>query len=179
MKFTRSGACVAMALAGIGFGGPGAARASAAAGNGGAAGGARQVVGCTGGSGAAITSGPRSRPVVALTFDDGPSTTYTPAILSILNRLHASATFFEEGRHVAGSEALMRQILASGDEIGNHSFDHPRFPGYRELAATNRRIEEGNGFTPGLFPPPHGLVDAKVAVAAQRTHLPTFLPGVD
>ncbi len=179
MKFTRSGACVAMALAAIGFGGPGVDRASSAAGNGGTPVGARQVVGCTGGSGAAITSGPRSRPVVALTFDDGPSTTYTPAILSILNRLHASATFFEEGRHVAGNEALMRQILASGDEIGNHSFDHPRFPGYRELAATNRRIEEATGFTPCLFRPPYGLVDAKVAVAAQRTHLQTILWDVD
>ena len=46
------------------------------------------------------------------------------------DRLGAHATFFEEGRHVAGREALMRQILAAGDEIGNHSFHHPVDPGF-------------------------------------------------
>jgi peptidoglycan/xylan/chitin deacetylase (PgdA/CDA1 family) len=141
--------------------------------------GARQVVGCTSDTGAVVDHGPRSRPIVALTFDDGPSTTYTPAILAILNRLHASATFFEEGRHVAHREALMRQILASGDEIGNHSFDHPRDPGYGELAETNRRIRAATGFTPCLFRPPYGLVDAKVASAARRNHLQTVLWDVD
>jgi peptidoglycan-N-acetylglucosamine deacetylase len=170
---------VALALAAIGLGSPGTDRATSSNGNGGTPVGTRQVVGCTGGTGATVDHGPRSRPVVALTFDDGPSTTYTPAILSILNRLHASATFFEEGRHVAHREALMRQILASGDEIGNHSFDHPLDPGFGELAETNRRIRAATGFTPCLFRPPYGLVDSKVASAARRTRLRTILWDVD
>ena len=168
-----------LALVAIGPGGFGADRASSSSGNGGTPVGARQVVGCTDGAGGTVAHGPRSRPVVALTFDDGPSTTYTPAILATLNRLHASATFFEEGRHVARREALMRQILASGDEIGNHSFDHPLDPGYGELAETNRRIHAATGFTPCLFRPPYGLVDAKVASAARRNRLRTILWDVD
>ena len=164
VKVTKFG--LVLAALGLGLGSLGAAPASSSTGNGGTPAGSRTVVGCTGGGGAPVTHGPRSRPVVALTFDDGPSAAYTPQILSILNRLHASATFFEEGRHVAGNEALMRQILASGDEIGNHSFDHPRYPGYGELASTNSRIREATGFTPCLFRPPYGLIDANVESAA-------------
>ncbi|HVC08066.1 MAG TPA: polysaccharide deacetylase family protein [Solirubrobacterales bacterium] len=139
----------------------------------------RIVVGCTAGRGGPLMQGPRSRRVVALTFDDGPSALYTPNVLAILNRLHASATFFEEGRHVAGNEALMRQILASGDEIGNHSFNHPEYPGYRELASTNKRIRAATGFTPCLFRPPYGLIDTKVESAARRTWLRMVLWDVD
>lgn len=93
---------------------------------------------------------------VALTFDDGPSRTQTPAILETLERLGARATFFEEGRHVRGREPLMRQILAFGDEIGNHSFHHPVDPGEVELASTQTAIREATGFTPCLFRPPYG-----------------------
>ena len=168
-----------LAALGLGLGSLGAASASSSTGNGGTPAGSRTVVGCTGGDGAPVTHGPHSRPVVALTFDDGPSAAYTPQILAILNRLHASATFFEEGRHVAGNEALMRQILASGDEIGNHSFDHPRYPGYGELASTNSRIREATGFTPCPFRPPYGLIDANVESAARRTRLQTVLWDVD
>jgi peptidoglycan/xylan/chitin deacetylase (PgdA/CDA1 family) len=135
-------------------------------------------VGCTGASPGIVRSGPPG-PEVALTFDDGPSVLYTPRVLSILNRLHARATFFEEGRHVAGREELMRRILRSHDEIGNHSFHHPRDPGYRELAATDRAIRKATGFTPCLFRPPYGLIDPKVTAAARRAHLKTVLWSVD
>ncbi len=138
-----------------------------------------RLVGCTSTSAGPVDHGSPSRPVVALTFDDGPSLTYTPRILSILNRLHARATFFEEGRHVPHREALMRHILASGDEIGNHSFTHPRDPGYGQLRGTNRRIEAATGFTPCLFRPPYGLIDTKVVSAARRNHLEMILWSVD
>jgi peptidoglycan/xylan/chitin deacetylase (PgdA/CDA1 family) len=141
--------------------------------------GAREPVGCTSRPGAVAANGPRSRNEVALTFDDGPSLMQTPAILATLERLHARATFFEEGDHVQGREALMRQILAAGDEIGNHSFDHPLDPGYGELAATDRRIRAATGFEPCLFRPPYGLLDARVAAAALRNRLATVLWDVN
>jgi peptidoglycan/xylan/chitin deacetylase (PgdA/CDA1 family) len=132
-------------------------------------------------SAAGHVSGPvaRSGREVALTFDDGPSVTQTPAILATLERLHAKATFFELGRHVEGREALMIQILADGDEIGNHSFHHPRYPGYGELAATNRRIRAATGFEPCLFRPPYGLIDPRVTAAARRAGLEMVLWSVD
>ena len=135
--------------------------------------------GCRSSAGTVVTSGSATSQQVALTFDDGPSVTQTPAILAILNRLHVHATFFELGRHVAGREELMDEILVSGDEIGNHSYHHPEYPGYGELAATNQRIDEATGFTPCLFRPPYGLVDGRVLSAAGREHLELVLWSVD
>lgn len=131
-------------------------------------------IGCTSHPGASVSKGPR-RPVVALTFDDGPSATQTPAILSTLDSMHAHATFFEEGRHVDGREELMRQILAAGDEIGNHSYHHPHDPGLAELTSTDAAIRAATGFTPCLFRPPYGLVNAKVEAAALDQRLQTIL----
>lgn len=144
-----------------------------------AAGGGREPIGCASHPGRTVSEGPAGAREVALTFDDGPSATQTPAILETLNRLDARATFFEEGRHVVGREALMREILLDGDEIGNHSFDHPHHPGFGELASTNRRIREATGFEPCLFRPPYGLVDPRVAEAAVRNHLETILWTID
>jgi peptidoglycan-N-acetylglucosamine deacetylase len=131
-------------------------------------------IGCTSEPGAIVSAGPR-RPEVALTFDDGPSETQTPAILTTLDSMDAHATFFEEGRHVAGREELMRQILDAGDEIGNHSYHHPHDPGRRELASTDAAIRAATGFTPCLFRPPYGLVNAKVEAAALGQRLQTIL----
>jgi peptidoglycan/xylan/chitin deacetylase (PgdA/CDA1 family) len=138
-----------------------------------------EPTGCVSRPGAVASHGAGSSRDVALTFDDGPSLAQTPAILSTLDRLNAKATFFELGRHVSGREALMSQIVASGDEIGNHSYHHPRYPGYGELAATDRRIRAATGFEPCLFRPPYGLIDPKVASAARRAGLEMVLWSVD
>jgi peptidoglycan-N-acetylglucosamine deacetylase len=135
-------------------------------------------VGCTSRPGSIVTAGPR-RPVVALTFDDGPSTTQTAAILTTLDSMGAHATFFEEGRHVAGREDLMRAILDAGDEIGNHSYHHPHDPGLGELTSTDEAIRAATGFTPCLFRPPYGLIDPKVEAAALEQHLQTILWTLD
>jgi peptidoglycan-N-acetylglucosamine deacetylase len=151
-----------------------------------------EPVGCTSRVGAIVREGPRpgrlAGPLgvpppapkeVALTFDDGPSLTQTPAILEALVAFGAHATFFEEGRHVAGREALMRQILAAGDEIGNHSFHHPVDPGAAELASTNVAIRSATGFEPCLFRPPYGEVDARVEAAARANGLEMVLWTLD
>jgi peptidoglycan/xylan/chitin deacetylase (PgdA/CDA1 family) len=119
----------------------------------------KEPFGCTSTAGEIAregTAAAKAANEVALTFDDGPSRSQTPAILETLERLGARATFFEEGRHVRGREPLMRQILAFGDEIGNHSFHHPVDPGEAELASTQTAIREATGFTPCLFRPPYG-----------------------
>jgi peptidoglycan-N-acetylglucosamine deacetylase len=135
----------------------------------------REPVGCTSRPGSLVSTGPAGARDVALTFDDGPSSVQTPEIVETLARLGARGTFFEEGRHVAGHEALMRQMLLNGDEIGNHSFDHPHYPGFEELASTDRLIRGATGFEPCLFRPPYGLVDGTDAAAALDNRLETIL----
>lgn len=61
---------------------------------------------------------------VALTFDDGPSK-YTPQYLAILKQYGAHATFFDVGQWAKLYPQYERDVIAAGDEIGNHSWDHP------------------------------------------------------
>lgn len=130
--------------------------------------------GCTSHPGAIVREGPAAAKAageVALSFDDGPSRSQTPAILEVLDRLGAHATFFEEGRHVRGRQPVMRQILALGDEIGNHSFHHPVDPGEAELASTQAAIRAATGFTPCLFRPPYGELNRTEEAAARANGL--------
>ncbi len=69
---------------------------------------------------------------IALTFDDGPDSRWTPAILDTLKSRHATATFFLIGQQVLGNYGLTRRILREGHEIGNHTFTHP------DLSRTSR-----------------------------------------
>jgi len=64
------------------------------------------------------------RNVLVLTFDDGPGSRLTPAILDILAEHNVKATFFLLGRNIARREAIVRQISAAGHEICSHGYDH-------------------------------------------------------
>jgi peptidoglycan-N-acetylglucosamine deacetylase len=57
---------------------------------------------------------------VAFTFDDGPDSVQTDAILEVLKANDAHATFFFVSSHVPGNEALLTRLVAQGHEIGNH-----------------------------------------------------------
>ena len=104
--------------------------------------------------------------MVALSFDDGPSP-YTRPLYETLLRYGVPATFFMIGERVSalverGEGALLREMIAHGMEIGNHSYNHPHdLPDEGEgaslqLELANREIERASGFTPCLFRPPYG-----------------------
>ena len=61
---------------------------------------------------------------IALTFDDGPGP-YTPAVLSVLEREHVPATFFEVGIAERYFHASTAAFVARGYPIGDHTEDHP------------------------------------------------------
>jgi len=65
--------------------------------------------------------------VLALTFDDGPGSRLTPAILKILAGYDAKATFFLLGRNIAGREGIVRQIAEQGHEICSHGYEHMHY----------------------------------------------------
>ncbi len=135
-------------------------------------------VGCTGGSAGEYRNGPRDRNVVALTFDDGPST-YTEAFLDVLREKHARGTFFEIGQEMPGREATMRRILREGDEIGDHTVNHVELPGYFQIAGAAARIRSATHFEPCLFRPPGGAVDSAVVGTAGGLGMETILWDVD
>ena len=70
---------------------------------------------------------PTQENVVALTFDDGPTLETTPAILDILARHGARATFFVLGENAARHPDLVRRIVTEGHALGIHGFYHAPF----------------------------------------------------
>ena len=108
-----------------------------------------------------VYRGTRTRPAIALTFDDGPSES-TPELLDILARHGASATFFQCGANVRRLSGIARDVASAGHEIGNHSDTHRRLYLrssnfiYRELAAAEQVIEQVTGVRPRLFRAPFG-----------------------
>jgi peptidoglycan-N-acetylglucosamine deacetylase len=105
--------------------------------------------------------GPRDRPAIALTFDDGPSES-TPELLEVLARHGAPATFFQCGANVERLPAVAREVLAAGHEIGNHSHTHPLLcfhsPAFidGELRRAQEAIARHTGATPAWFRAPFG-----------------------
>ena len=64
---------------------------------------------------------------VALTFDDGPDATTTPALLKELERLGIVSTHFVVGERAAATPTLARDIHAAGHLLANHGFQHESF----------------------------------------------------
>jgi peptidoglycan/xylan/chitin deacetylase (PgdA/CDA1 family) len=108
-------------------------------------------------------SGSRAVPArtIALTFDDGPDPTWTPRILAVLNQYHVPATFFEVSANIAKYPGIVRQIRASGSEIGLHTFTHVNLTEVsdtrvqQELSLTQLARADATGVTSDLLRPPY------------------------
>ncbi len=103
-----------------------------------------------------------SEKVVALTFDDGPTPDKTNQILQILAAEQIPATFFLIGREVQQHPQLVRQILAAGHQVGNHSFSHQRMifksPAFiaGEIEQTDKLLRDSGVDGVIYFRPPYG-----------------------
>jgi peptidoglycan/xylan/chitin deacetylase (PgdA/CDA1 family) len=71
-----------------------------------------------------IWSAPVTAPLAALTFDDGPTPDYTPRVLAALAAAGVTATFNVMGANAVAHPELLREIVAAGHEIGNHTWSH-------------------------------------------------------
>jgi peptidoglycan/xylan/chitin deacetylase (PgdA/CDA1 family) len=97
-----------------------------------------------------------TKPVVYLTFDDGPIPEITPWVLRILKDEDISATFFCVGENVMKYPEIYQQILDDGHSVGNHTYNH-----WQGIRKDNpdffSNIEKASGFIDSdLFRPPHG-----------------------
>ena len=117
---------------------------------------------------------PSARGVVALTYDDGPDPPYTDAILDVLERRDVRATFFVVGRAVAGARPTLRRMVADGDVIGNHTWDHAHLnllsaPAMQaEIERTDAAVFAATGRHTTLLRPPFGARDFAVIAQARR-----------
>jgi peptidoglycan/xylan/chitin deacetylase (PgdA/CDA1 family) len=109
---------------------------------------------------------------IALTFDDGPSASYTSQILDILEKYNAKATFFVNGYQLGTSKAaLLQRMVAMGCEIGNHTQDHKRMTElsaqelYEQIITVNDMVRRLCGYNITLLRPPGGHTSLAVMQA--------------
>ena len=110
---------------------------------------------------------------LALTFDDGPDPTSTPAVMAALGRLGWSATFFCLGPMVEAAPSLAAELVAAGHEVGVHGYDHGgairRGPAALrdDVVRTRDLIGAATGVSPTWYRPPYGELSLGSLVAAR------------
>lgn len=111
-------------------------------------------------------------PYIAITFDDGPNPETTPRLLKMLEQRGIKATFFVLGSRAVASPNIIKQMIAQGHEVANHSWDHPQLPKIpvaaadKQIGDTNAAIEQITGLKIRNVRPPYGAM-----TPALRAHL--------
>jgi peptidoglycan/xylan/chitin deacetylase (PgdA/CDA1 family) len=100
---------------------------------------------------------------LALTFDDGPNDPYTLQLLEVLSQYNVKATFFLIGKYVDQRPDIVREMVAAGHIVANHTYTHPNLicqsqtQFQEELSRCERTLGDavGENHAP-LFRPPFG-----------------------
>lgn len=124
---------------------------------------------------------------LAITFDDGPNPAITPKLLDLLEQHSARATFFLIGRFVRQCPEIVRETLARGHAIANHTETHPNLfwlgPAQirEEVRRCSEAIESAAGAAPKWFRPPFGMRNPWLAPELHKADLRaamwTLIPG--
>lgn len=106
-----------------------------------------------------------SKPMIALTFDDGPNRATTGKILDVLEQYDSRATFFMVGSRIDGQHDVVRRMQEQGNEVANHTMNHipmnkaSTTAFAEQMILTNRAVTEACGVSPVLMRPPEGAVN--------------------
>ncbi len=112
------------------------------------------------------------RPIVYMTFDDGPNPGPTVDILNTLARYDAKATFFVTGNAVGRYPDIARRIVTDGHGIANHTVDHPQLTSLSDagvlsqLQRTTQLINDATGVRTSCYRPPYGATSSRVHALA-------------
>ncbi len=123
-----------------------------------------------------------SKPMVALTFDDGPQPSVGNRIMDCLAQYGGKATFFMVGSRVGSYKTEVQRMVAEGHEVANHTMDHKYLQKLgaaqiqAEVSRGNDAIEAACGVRPTLLRLPGGNHNATVVA---NTHMPMIQWNVD
>ena len=123
-----------------------------------------------------------SRPMVALTYDDGPQPSVGNRIMDCLAQYGGEATFFLVGERVGSYATEVKRMVAEGHEVANHSMNHKYLQkqGVAEIQAQvsrcNDAIEAVCGVRPRVMRLPGGGYNATVLA---NTHMPMIQWNID
>lgn len=121
---------------------------------------------------------------VALTFDDGPDPRYTPAVLRLLERAGARATFFVCGEPARRHPALLRSVVAEGHVVAGHTWNHVRVDRMdreqwiAEVDDTHDLLEDLTDRPVRYFRPPWGRYSPVTLARLHRRRIGTALWSV-
>ncbi|MBD3393333.1 MAG: polysaccharide deacetylase family protein [Chitinivibrionales bacterium] len=120
----------------------------------------------------ALFRAPAEEHMVAVTFDDGPDPELTPAILDLLKRHAATATFFVVGAAAEKHPDLVKRMVAEGHTVACHDLTHSVLANFRltrqmirEIGAARDSIAGITGKAPALYRPPVGLANPHLGKA--------------
>ena len=108
------------------------------------------------------------KPLIALTFDDGPLDETTNDILDTLEKYDVKSTFFVIGQNAEKHPEIVKREFSSGHEIANHTYSHPVLTHLGEkkirsqIEKTNDIVKEITGVSPKLVRAPTGSVNKLV-----------------
>lgn len=125
-----------------------------------------------------------ARPMVALTFDDGPGL-YEDRILASLQKYNGKATFFFVGTQATKFPNTVKKLAAAGMEIGNHSYKHENLPKLSQgaivgsISKTNEILRNLSGQPVHLVRPPYGATAGSVKPALASLGQPAILWSID
>ncbi|NLG03333.1 MAG: polysaccharide deacetylase family protein [Clostridia bacterium] len=123
--------------------------------------------------------------VVGLSFDAAWGNEDTPQILAILEKHGVHVTFFMTGGWVDDFPEDVKEILAAGHDLGNHSENHKNMSQLskdekiRELMDVHEKVKKLTGYEMKLFRPPYGDYDDEVILTAKECGYETIQWSVD
>lgn len=131
--------------------------------------------------------GPLRRPgSVLLTFDDGPDPVWTPQVLALLKAYHAHAIFCLIGREARKYPELVRQIVADGHLLCDHTQNHDEHLGADPVSIARAEIRGGlqaivaaTGAAPAYFRAPGGAWTPKVERMVRESGMTPLKWNVD
>lgn len=123
-----------------------------------------------------------NKPMIALTFDDGPNKNTTIPILDALKEYDGAATFFVLGNRVSNNVDILERMLKEGSEIGNHSYNHKELTKLsseelmEQIINTQDAVIDSTNIEPKLMRPTYGSYDDKLKTTVE---MPLILWSVD
>jgi peptidoglycan/xylan/chitin deacetylase (PgdA/CDA1 family) len=131
-----------------------------------------------------VSRGTANQKLVALTFDDGPSS-FTPQFLKVLRENHAPATFFVITEQLKTFGDATREAVREGFEVGDHTVNHQMLATLNagdqehEIVDGEQQMKDAGLPTPQLFRPPGDSFDNTTLGILKRQHLLMTLWDVD
>jgi len=125
------------------------------------------------------------KPMIALTFDDGPSK-HTWTIVDALKAHNARATFFLLGSEIATHQAAIDYVLDNHNEVGSHSYHHKNLTKLAseteildQIRPVDAELQAQHDYTPTLFRVPYGAKNEQVEAILKAEGKPMIGWSVD